>query len=170
MHSQFGSGVKFDDVYLLAHACVLGPDALGDPAEVVRLAELRLKTTTVDIHQPWSRHVVGIAYFRAGQHQKAIDLLEAAIEADPDWGHQIWNWLVVAMAHHRLGHRDQAREWFDMADRWAKQALKDRPHWTGRSWVALEAIHREARELIGGLKPEKQEPAGKRAPPQGKQQ
>jgi serine/threonine protein kinase/WD40 repeat protein/Flp pilus assembly protein TadD len=170
MHGLFGAGTKFDDVFILAHTCVLGPGALGDPVEVVRLAELRLKTTTAAVHQSWSRHVVGNAYFRAGQHQKAINFLEPAIDADPRWDHQIWNWLVIAMAHHELGRLDQAREWFDKADRWLKQAVKNRPNWSGRTWAALEAIHGEAAALIGGPKPEKQEPSGKRAPSQGKQQ
>jgi hypothetical protein len=101
MRARFGGSKEVDDIALLAHACVLAPDALGDASAVVRLAEQRLAMAPrPSIYCWWSAHVLGLAYYRARQHQKAVDWLNnKAVKECPDEAPTAFHWLVLAMAH-----------------------------------------------------------------------
>jgi hypothetical protein len=65
----------------------------------------------------WNLHVLGLAHYRAGQFNEAVQRCNQSVREFPEWGH-VLNWLVLAMAHHRLGHGDQAAEWLKQAALW----------------------------------------------------
>jgi serine/threonine protein kinase len=149
----FGVDGEGRDVIYLAHACVLAADALDDPAAVIELAELRwARTQPPSGHHPWSAHIMGLACYRAGQYQKAIDWLNKELAPAPNH-----DWLVLAMAHQRLGHASEARRRFDQAARWIDEAARKRPKdragvpqigWHWRDWLMAELLRREAEALL----------------------
>jgi non-specific serine/threonine protein kinase/serine/threonine-protein kinase len=168
MREQFGARRDGAAVGILAHACVLGPDALGDADAVVRLAEERLALTAPPSghHYYWSIHVVGLAYYRAGQYQKAVDWLSKAMKDDPGWEYPVPNWLVLSMAHQRLGHAEEAQQWFDKAKQWFGEKTRSRPAdwtraappgWQWWDWLGVQVLCREAETLLKGA----DRPAGK---------
>ena len=66
-------------------------------------------TANIDVHKPWSKHVLGLAFYRAGRYEKAIAKLEASqMQSDLNGQVKICNWLALAMSHHRLGHHAEA--------------------------------------------------------------
>jgi tetratricopeptide (TPR) repeat protein len=158
MREQFGKSKEVEPVALLAHTCAHGPDALGDVAAVLRLAEQRLTLTKASSRQlVWSVHVLGLAHYRAGQHEKAIECLGHGVKEHPKWGGQVLNWLVLAMAHKRLGHAAEARRWFDQADRWIGDTARNQsgnagrrapPGWSWSTWLGVRQLHREAWKLL----------------------
>jgi tetratricopeptide (TPR) repeat protein len=100
-------------------------------------------------------HTLGLAHYRAGQFDKAIEQLHHSLKGN--WKAHAANWLVLAMAHQRLGHADEARNWFDMAVQWIDDtdlgALRDavdglrslHPH----DSLACMVLRREAETLLG---------------------
>src|SRR5205823_10618097 len=102
-----------------AHACVLAPGALGDPAEVVRLAKERLALTpSPSADYPWSVHVLALAHYRAGQYDLAGDCLSKDPSPWTFGQHQVLSWLVRGLAEHKRGHAVEARRWLDQATKW----------------------------------------------------
>ncbi len=62
-------------------------------------------------------NTLGIAHYRTGQSQPAIDALQKAEDLKPGvyFGD---NAFFIAMSHWQLGNRDPARDWFDRAVEW----------------------------------------------------
>src|SRR5262249_43830622 len=83
--------------YLVARIGALAPDAVPDPARLVRIAERAVRAQPA----PHYLHALGLAHYRAGQFDKAIGQLHKSIEGN--WGARAASWLVLAMAHQRLG-------------------------------------------------------------------
>jgi tetratricopeptide (TPR) repeat protein len=159
MHKQFGKSKDQDHFGSLARTCVLGPNAPGDTALVLRLAEQRLGRTppSVNNYHLWSIHVLALAQYRAGEHRKAVERLSRCLKEYPKWEPQVMNWLVLAMAHKRLGRDAEAREWFDRADRWVRDragsqvghsGLQDTPGEDTFAWLGVRQLHREAWTLL----------------------
>jgi tetratricopeptide (TPR) repeat protein len=140
--------------YLAARTCVLGPDAVADPAEVVRLAG---QAVTADPMAAWYLHTLGMAHYRAGDFPQAIRRFRECLEADRNWSAQVVNWLGLALAHARLGQTQDAQEWLDRAVRWIdettakspKKGLAAIPGLHRHDWLACHALRREAETLIG---------------------
>jgi WD40 repeat protein/serine/threonine protein kinase/tetratricopeptide (TPR) repeat protein len=157
MREQFGESTRADDVALLAHACVLAPDALGDAGSVLRLARQRFdRTPAPSAHHVWSVHVLGLACYRAGSYPEAVDCLTKGLKDSPDWDYQILNWLVLSMAHQRLGHGEEAREWLDKAEQAVAARDRERPAgspffappgWQWRDWLGVQMLRREVKGL-----------------------
>ena len=61
------------------------------------------------------------ASYRADQLAAARLLAERTISVAPEWPAHDLNWYVLAMVHHRLGRVDDARRWFDQAERAVKR-------------------------------------------------
>jgi tetratricopeptide (TPR) repeat protein len=136
-----------------AHAWALAPDGPAEPAQALELAERRAAIILV----PWSKHVLGLALYRAGRFAEADTRLRATLDRDPGWDWHVLNWLVLGMVHQRLGRPDEARRWLERAESWIEVRLRDRPggteravpeSWLWRDGVLLHLLHREARTLI----------------------
>jgi serine/threonine protein kinase/tetratricopeptide (TPR) repeat protein len=143
--------------YFIARLCALAPDAVSDPAGPVELAERAVRADP----SPYFLHTLGLAYYRAGQFDEAIEQLNKSI--DGKWNANAANWLVLAMVQHRLGHGNEARKWFDQAARWMENpdALRSIDR---RDSLACQVLRREAETLLGlrqGPEPkEKKESSG----------
>jgi Flp pilus assembly protein TadD len=140
--------------------CVLAPDAVPDPAAVVRLAE---KAAAGDPANPASLTAPGAALYRAGRFDAAVGRLhKASLAPGRPWP----VFLFLAMAHSRLGHGDEAREClfkiapimtggdpFDPAARLLREAdgLLGVRHFEGhRGLVQVVAFSRDGRRLLSG--------------------
>ena len=113
-------------------------------------------------HDGWSKHVLGLAYYRAGRHDQATACLGKALQDERDWEHNVLNWLVLAMAEQRLGHGAAARRWLDRAEKWIKQKTPGAgrggsafavPGWHWRDALMVQLFRREAAALLGREEP-----------------
>ncbi len=157
MLERFGKGAQPNEIAMLAHTCVLGPDALEDEAQVLELAKQRLKLNPPPTsHQFWSEHVMALAYYRAGQYDDAIAYLGQWLEANPHWGPNVLNWLVLALAHEQLGHDAEARKWLDQADDYIGKATQQPaekkgrfapPGWRWQDWSGVQLLRAEVETL-----------------------
>jgi tetratricopeptide (TPR) repeat protein len=157
MREQFGASANVDDIALLAHTCVLAPDALGDAPTVLELARRRLDPTPApSVHHAWSVHVMGLACYRAGRYQEAVDRLTESLKEIPDWDYHMLNWLVLGLAHQRLGRSDESRRWLDEAEQAVAAKVRQRPAglplfapsgWHWRDWLGVQMLRREAAGL-----------------------
>jgi tetratricopeptide (TPR) repeat protein len=95
---------------------------------------------------PHFRHVLGLACYRAGRFDEAIEQLHKSI--DGKWNANAANWLVLAMVHHRLGHGNEARKWFDQAARWMENPDALRSIHQHDS-LACRVLRKEAETLLG---------------------
>ena len=136
--------------YLAAKVCLLAPNDVAEPAHLISLAEQAVADDRL-VHY---LHLRGLAHYRAGQHDKAIESLHEAMNADPMWPARVTNWLVLAMAHHRLSHPNEARQWLRKAETWIETTLADRPFVSRgfflhpHDWLACHLLLREAQSLI----------------------
>ena len=95
-----------------ARACLVGPDAVDDPSVPRRLAETALAR---EPGAPWLHYVLGLADFRAGRYEAAVEHLGESLKSGADWAAAPLNYPVLAMAYHRLGRKDEARRWLEKA-------------------------------------------------------
>jgi tetratricopeptide (TPR) repeat protein len=113
--------------------------------------------------------VFGLALFRAGKFNQAINHAAIGLQLEPDWPARIMNLPVLAMAHHRLGHVKEAQQWLRKMEAEYRRfsPLADGPvclpimpsvsagWWETfrRDWPTYELLYREAARLITGSPP-----------------
>jgi lipopolysaccharide biosynthesis regulator YciM len=140
--------------YLAARTCVLGPNASDDPAGVVGLAG---QAVADDPKCPWYLHTLGMAHYRAGEFDRAIQRLRESNDAEPAWSANVVNWLGLAMGYHHLGQAEEARKWLDKAVKWIDEAAAKSPKGTrgaipgldsSHDWLACHVLRREAETLL----------------------
>ena len=81
---------------------------------------------------------LGLASFRAGRWQAAVDAYAKAFELQPDHQAELF---ALAMAHWRIGNTDEARSLYDRSVAWAQEHLPDNGH--------VLRLRAEAAELLG---------------------
>jgi tetratricopeptide (TPR) repeat protein len=117
---------------------------LCDPLRAVELAK-KAAEAEPKVANYWN--TLGVAQYRAGQWQAAIESLEKSIELvageDIQGGAagESWNAFFLAMAHQRLGHRDEARQCYDQAVEWMEKYEPNH--------MELLRFRAEAAELLG---------------------
>jgi S1-C subfamily serine protease/HEAT repeat protein len=138
-------------LYMVARIATLTAGAPADPERVVPMADRVVATRGT----AWYRHNLAVAYYRAGQYDKAVQQCQESMKADPRWAN-VLNGFVLAMAHQRLGHAEESRQWLDKSARWMTQASQARPKETPvdlpvPSWcdrLELQLLRREADALF----------------------
>ncbi len=146
----------------VAWTCALAPNALSDVGVAVRISQKAVNATEYTIGWPGMKvskqavlylNTLGATFYRTGQFEFAVLLLDRAVAAQFEGGTPV-DWLFLAMAHHRLGHADKAKSWLDRADQWLKQSTRDKPKddslgtsidW--ETWLELQLLFREATHL-----------------------
>jgi serine/threonine protein kinase/tetratricopeptide (TPR) repeat protein len=83
---------------------------------------------------------LGMAQYRAGKWQAAVDALDEARKRFQ--GGNVSEWFFLAMAHWRLGHKAEARKWYDQAVEWMRKN-------NGSRFDDLKRERAEAAELLG---------------------
>ncbi len=106
---------EFDQPHLAnvaSRTCTLLPDAVEDPAFPVRLAE---RAVAGDPKVAWFLFGLGLAHYRAGDEEQAIQRAEESLRAHPAWAGRGQNYVLLALACQRLGRSDEARDWLAKA-------------------------------------------------------
>jgi serine/threonine protein kinase/tetratricopeptide (TPR) repeat protein len=112
-----------------------GPE-LHNPAEAVQLAKRAVEEAK---GLPICRRILGIAYFRAGNFQQAINAIDESIKLNKGAA-DIDDLFYLSMAHWKLGQTQHARELFATADRAMNDPRANQP--------LTKRLHAEARDLL----------------------
>jgi len=111
-------------------------EQLRDPRRAVDLAS---KAVSLDPHRAGALNTLGIALYRSGKWEEAIQWLNRSTKAGGGSG---FDWFFLAMAHERLGHDEEAHTCYRNAVAWMDQhAPRD---------AELRRFQRETEELIAG--------------------
>jgi serine/threonine protein kinase/WD40 repeat protein len=131
----------------IAWSCALGPSAIDDYGELLRVAEASARSRPA----PNRLNTFGALLYRAGRFEEAVRQLDRSVAAHGAGGTQ-YDALFLAMAHHRLGHAEEARSWLERGIGPAPVNMS-KPDASGdTSWIPrleLELLRREAVALIG---------------------
>jgi hypothetical protein len=140
---RFGRAHDPRTLHFVAWTCVLGPDAVAEPAKPVEWA---LEAVTRNPRDPKMLNTLAAALYRAGRFRDAIRRLDEAVTARSR-DDSVFDWLFLAVAHARLGHIEEARRWLDQAERWfAQPGVKAVRGWESR--LACTLLLREAVAVI----------------------
>jgi WD40 repeat protein/tetratricopeptide (TPR) repeat protein len=140
---QFGDTTDPGLANGLAWVCVLSPDAVGDPEAPIRLAQFAVDHGDTQMRRA-SLNTLGVALFRAGRFEEAIDWLEESIRGQGGEGSP-QDWAFLAMANHHLGHPEEARRWLEKLRSYEPKDLTTYT-WSDDAEPAL--FLREAKALI----------------------
>jgi tetratricopeptide (TPR) repeat protein/tRNA A-37 threonylcarbamoyl transferase component Bud32 len=156
MLGRFGGSPDPCSGTVTALACSLAPDAVADPAQLVRLAR---PAVAGDPTSPGYLHDLGLAQYRAGQFGEAVKSLRESMAASSRWGAaEILNWPALALAQHRLGQTEEARKSLDHVDEWLDRQLGTSPQETVDApplpqwweWARFQILYREAAAAVRG--------------------
>jgi tetratricopeptide (TPR) repeat protein len=134
---------------VLARVCAVGASSAVAPERLVNWATIGVNRGT----NAARLHVLGLAYYRAGRYQRAIETLQQS-NADRGWNSHAksQNWLVLAMARFRSGESDEAQHCLETARSLMAQA---RPKNTAEprsldspDWIEINVLLREAEALL----------------------
>jgi tetratricopeptide (TPR) repeat protein len=128
--------------------CVAAPDAVADPAKLVKLAELACSRDRIG-----NIGLLGAACYRTGQTRRALECFAERPRTPP----RAWDWTFQAMVAHRLGRAGEARACLNSADQWLAIVGPPGPdepgkpiprwyNWQDESGVRL--LRREAEALL----------------------
>ncbi len=105
-------------------------------------------------------YLSGLAHYRAGNYDQAIEQLQASMTDDPHWRHKSISYPALAMACFRAGKIDEAKDALNAAnqalDEWTSSLLLAELGTTPIPWfdyVECILLHREATLLLTGTPP-----------------
>jgi len=116
---RFGKADDPHQANSVAWVCILAPDAVADPEQVVALAQTAVAGSHLVAahHRQAMLNTLGAAHYRAGQYGAAIARLNEAVAAHPKGG-TATDWFFLAMTHSRLGDPATASQCFAKATSW----------------------------------------------------
>jgi serine/threonine protein kinase/Flp pilus assembly protein TadD len=130
------------EAYVMARTCAIAPQSPVDPARAVEWANQNVAGS----QNPWDFHVLGLAQYRAGQFDKALQSFTKA--NDKAWAYADINWFGLALVHQRLGQPDQARQCLDKGIHWLTRVGPSGPDQPARldphDWLEAQLLYREA--------------------------
>jgi WD40 repeat protein len=116
------------------------PEALRNVKAGLTMAETAVRLAPDD---PTYRNALGLAYYRAGRYRDAIGILRPSLPTQADWV-LVLDLYLLAMSHQRLGEVERAKDYFDLAGRWAATQTG----LTARDAEDLKMLRAEAEELF----------------------
>jgi serine/threonine protein kinase/tetratricopeptide (TPR) repeat protein len=134
------------EAYVLARSCAMARKSPLDPARATQWANQAVAGND----HTWFWHVLGLAQYRAGQFDQA---LESFTKANVDaWRFHELNWFGLALVHHRLGHADEARQCLAKGNQWLEREGPPGPEQQAKlqpqDWLEAQLLRREAEELL----------------------
>jgi serine/threonine protein kinase len=143
-----GTEMNGRNMFQLLRICALRPDSPLGSKRISKLADCLLTAE----QYAWSLHVAGLAYYRAGENENAINAVERSNGERWDTHAKALNWLVLAMAHNRLHHESQARNAWKMA----LQLIEEASRGAGQpvmamhpaDWAEIQVLLDEARDVL----------------------
>jgi tetratricopeptide (TPR) repeat protein len=135
--------------FVLARTAGMTADeTVVEPAQAIRWAEQAVASNL----NGWYLQALGIAYYRAGQLDQAIQRLEESNAGNWADEGKMQNRLVLAMAHHRLGYAAPARALLEEVEGWWKAVeagkIDGAVAFSTTDWLPLQLLRREAEALI----------------------
>jgi tetratricopeptide (TPR) repeat protein len=127
-----------------AWACVLGGTKSCNPRDVVYWAAKAREQIAEPGSglEPFGRSLLGAAFFRAGQCENAVRLLEGE-----EGTSTAWDWLFLCLAHQGAGNAAVARSWLDRALGWlVRPGPADALPWHQR--LELDLLAEQARAAV----------------------
>jgi tetratricopeptide (TPR) repeat protein len=124
-----------------------------DPQQAVELAKKAVKVAP-QVANFWDS--LGVAEYRAGNWQPAIDALEKATQLTD--GGDACAWFFLAMAHHQLGDLDEAQQSFNKGVEWIDKNASQIEHLRRSRAAEVESLfgfRAEAAELLGVTQPQR---------------
>jgi tetratricopeptide (TPR) repeat protein len=145
--AQAGEPQGFE-AYSLARVCSIGRPEGIDAQRVVDLANRGMGD-----RPPWALTVLGMAEYRAGQFDRAIEHFRESNTLRRGWQLRARNYFGLAMAHHRLGQVDAARECLEKARQFFERVQPASPGGTpplddAAEWIEQHVLSREAEALL----------------------
>ena len=133
--------------YELARACIITPEMTADPARVIGWARLAADSEPL----AWHSHVLGAAYYRAGNDEEALRWLADSLERRWNVGPPL-NQFLLAMVHRRMGHTERAGDMLKDATRAYEKMESGRvdgavPAVFAADWMTIQ-IYRHEAELL----------------------
>ncbi len=132
--------------YTLARTCAIARKSPVDPARAVQWAN----QVVAGDPQPWDYHVLGLAQYRAGQFDQALQSFTKANVKG--WNYRELNWFGLALVHHRLGHANEARQCLAKGIQWLEREGPPSPERPAKllpqDWIEAQLLRREAEELL----------------------
>jgi WD40 repeat protein len=137
-------------VLFAVRIAALAPGGTLAPGELVPLAKQAAEALTLN----WTRHILGLAYYRAGEYEQAAIRFRAGVR-DVKWV-PVVNQLGMALVAKRQGKEIEARKWLAEAVEWLdraeRQLLPEAATPGGlhvNEWLEALLLRREAETLIG---------------------
>jgi serine/threonine-protein kinase len=132
--------------YVLARSCAMARKSPVDPTRAVQWAKQAVSGNS----SAWFVHVLGLAQYRAGQFDQALQSFEES--KVKRWNYSGLNWFGLALVHRRLGHPEEARRCLDEGIQWleregppsAERPTKLQP----QDWIEAQLLRREAEEML----------------------
>jgi serine/threonine protein kinase/Flp pilus assembly protein TadD len=110
--------------------------------------------------EPWNDYFKGIAHYRLGDYERAIECLQRSLDPSREWGARDLNYPILAMVHFRKGQADDARKALETArlaaERWDNQVFNANtyvPLPFLMDWPEFLWYYDEACKLINGSAP-----------------
>lgn len=155
MVQRFGSAVDGHLLDCTVKTCSLLPNgAGGDPERLNQIANQVWALGSKDERNvAWFRLLKGMAEYRAGGHERAINWLTASLQ--PALPHRsATGELYLAMAYHRMGKTDDARAALARAEDRVqrltpKPGVGDLAEGGIENWLICQTALREARAVVG---------------------
>ena len=116
------------------------PEAAASPEQVVKWAEQAVSADRT----PWALHVLGAASCRAGQYDRAVELLEESTARKWSAAGEAQNTLMLAISHSQQGNSEAAANCLDRAR--TLMATEDGP--PPPDWLEYHVLVREVEALI----------------------
>jgi serine/threonine protein kinase/Flp pilus assembly protein TadD len=110
---------------------------------------------------PWNDYFKGIAHYRLGEYERALECLQRSIDPSREWEARELNYPILAMVHLRIGQPDEARKALETArlaaERWDNQVFTASSQFvplpTVIDWWEFLWYYEEACKLITGSAP-----------------
>ncbi len=134
--------------FTLARTYSLAIQPLETAEQAVRWAESAVEADRT----AWYLHALGMAYYRVGRYDEAIEVLEESNATNWADAGKAQNCLVLAMIHHELGDATAAENWLSRADEWLAgqiaRAEGGQMNMPATDWFPINVLRREAGALI----------------------
>jgi hypothetical protein len=82
-----------------------------------------LKSVRLGGESVFSNHTTGVMFYEAELWRRAVR--HFAKSAELRRGGQAFDWYYLAMAHWQLDEKEEARRWFEKAEQWTREHVKD---------------------------------------------
>jgi WD40 repeat protein/Flp pilus assembly protein TadD len=151
MLDRFGQPDDPVVAHRVARNCLLTPDLSDEADRVMQLTERTLLGTEGHPLYGLFLQTKGLAEYRAGQYEQAVDWLRKSQPRLPAWPHaKAVTSFFLAMAYYRLGRAGEARAALPQARKWVEQEFATPHDTTSVSLLICQIVGREAEALING--------------------